>query len=151
MNVRRVVTGLDAEGRAVITGDDETRVAVTYPNIPGLDITRLWTTDTTPPPVDGEDLTLQPWALQPPDGGLNWQIIRRPPNETEPAAQHRTDTLDLVLIMSGEVWLHVGEQAVLLRAGDCVVQRATDHSWRNPGSEPCVMLALMLSTVAERP
>ena len=46
------------------------------------------------------------------------------------------------------MWPYVGDEELHLRAGDTVVQRATDHRWRNRGSEPCVMLALMLSTRA---
>jgi hypothetical protein len=163
MNVRRVVTGFDAEGRSVVTSDDVARVELSFPHLPGFEIVRLWCTDQTPPDLGGADLTLEPWELQPPNGGLNWQIIHRPPDEPDrPASNqpspgagmglglHRTDTLDLILILSGEVWLFVGEQEVHLREGDCVVQRGTDHRWRNRGSVPCVMLALMLSTrVAE--
>jgi mannose-6-phosphate isomerase-like protein (cupin superfamily) len=159
MNVRRVVTGVDAAGRSVIASDDSTRVELRFDHLPGFEITRLWCTGESPPPVSGPDLTLQPWRLQPPDAGLNWQIILRPPDEADGSAttqapagaefgrgQHSTDSLDLILILSGEVWLHVGDEQVLLRAGDTVVQRATDHRWRNRGSVPCVMLALMLST-----
>jgi mannose-6-phosphate isomerase-like protein (cupin superfamily) len=156
VNVRRVVTGVDGEGRSVVCSDDVERVGLTFPHLPGFEITRLWCTDRTPPDQVGEDLTLQPWELQPPDGGLNWQVIHRPPDESEatPTSQgaqlgtseHRTDSLDLILIMAGEVWLYVGEAEVQLRAGDFVVQRGTDHRWRNRGTVPCTMLALMVST-----
>jgi len=159
VNIRRVVTGVNAEGRSVVCSDDVERVALSFPHLPGFEITRLWCTDRTPPDQAGEDLTLQPWELQPPDGGLNWQVIHRPPDEPEPSQttqpsqgsqfgtdQHRTDSLDLILIMAGEVWLYVGETEVHLRAGDVVVQRGTDHRWRNRGSVPCTMLALMVST-----
>jgi mannose-6-phosphate isomerase-like protein (cupin superfamily) len=161
MNVRRVVTGIDAQGRSVVCSDDSARVELHFDHLPGFAITRLWCTDRTPPALDGEDLTLQPWQLQPPDAGLNWQIIERPPESADMPAtqrrgadgrplmgtgQHATDTLDLILILSGEVWLTVGDDEVHLRAGDTVVQRATDHRWRNRGTVPCVMLALMVST-----
>jgi len=161
VNVRRVVTGTDAQGRSVIVSDDVARTELRFAHLPGFEITRLWCTDASPPPLSGEDLTLQPWNLQPPDAGLNWQIIHRPPDEDDGSAtsqpppgaefgrgQHSTDTLDLILILAGEVWLYVGDDEVLLRAGDTVVQRGTDHRWRNRGSDPCVMLALMLSTRA---
>jgi quercetin dioxygenase-like cupin family protein len=161
MKVRRVVTGFDAQGRSVVCSDDTARVELHFDHLPGFEITRLWCTEQTPPDIDGEDLTVQPWELQPPDAGLNWQIIERPPEATDTpttqqrdaggkplmgTGQHATDTLDLILILSGEVWLTVGDDEVHLRAGDTVVQRATDHRWRNRGSVPCVMLALMLST-----
>ncbi len=53
---------------------------------------------------------------------------------------HSTDTIDLNLIVSGEVWLLLDDGLeVLLRAGECVVQNGTRHTWRNRGPEPCVM------------
>ena len=60
---------------------------------------------------------------------------------------HRTETIDLlVVVVSGEVELVLEAETVRLRAGDCVVQRGTWHSWENPGHEPCVIAGLMVAT-----
>ncbi|TDP91858.1 cupin domain-containing protein [Labedaea rhizosphaerae] len=65
----------------------------------------------------------------------------------EPGApgMHRTDSLDYVLVVSGEVTLELddGEQTVLA-AGDVVVQNGTRHAWRNHGTEPCTIVGVAI-------
>ena len=52
---------------------------------------------------------------------------------------HRTPSLDLICLLSGEIWLELDDGEVHLRQGDCIVQNGTRHRWRNRGSEPCLM------------
>ena len=59
---------------------------------------------------------------------------------------HRTETIDLLVVVSGEVDLVLEAETVRLRTGDCIVQRGTWHSWENPGDEPCVIAGLMVAT-----
>ena len=59
---------------------------------------------------------------------------------------HRTDTIDLLVVVSGEVDLVLEAETVRLRSGDCVVQRGTWHAWENVGDEPCVIAGLMVAT-----
>jgi mannose-6-phosphate isomerase-like protein (cupin superfamily) len=60
--------------------------------------------------------------------------------EADNPGMHRTDTVDYIVVLSGEVSLELDDgQTVQLRAGDCVVQNGTRHAWRNTSSEPCVM------------
>ncbi len=60
--------------------------------------------------------------------------------ETDNPGMHRTDTVDYIVVLSGEVSLELDDgQTVQLRAGDCVVQNGTRHAWRNTSSEPCVL------------
>ena len=65
--------------------------------------------------------------------------------EPDDPGMHTTDTIDMEVILSGEVILELddGEER-LLRAGDTVIQNGTRHRWRNPGSEPCVMAIFMV-------
>jgi mannose-6-phosphate isomerase-like protein (cupin superfamily) len=56
---------------------------------------------------------------------------------------HKTDTLDLVLILEGEVWMLLDDQATLLRAGDVIVQRGTYHAWSNRSEQVCRVLVVM--------
>jgi hypothetical protein len=167
VQIRRVVTGVDGNGRSHVTSDDTSRTEVTFPESPGFEITRLWSITDTPPALIGGDPTSGTWSLDPPLAGLNWQIISRPPDrhmrESRPrsgiAGQgpkvdvapripapglHQTDTLDLVMVLSGAIFLTVGGAELQLAAGDCLVQRGAEHAWENRGDEPCVMLAVMV-------
>ena len=58
---------------------------------------------------------------------------------------HRAETVDLLVVVSGEVDLVLEVETVGLRAGDCVVQRGTWRAWGNPGDEPCVVVGLMIA------
>jgi quercetin dioxygenase-like cupin family protein len=65
--------------------------------------------------------------------------------EPDDPGMHTTDTIDLEVILRGEVILELDDGAErLLRAGDTVVQNGTRHRWRNPGPEPALMAVLML-------
>ncbi|MNF15632.1 Cupin domain protein [compost metagenome] len=57
---------------------------------------------------------------------------------------HQTDTLDYIIIISGEIYLIVDEEETLLKAGDIVIQRGTNHAWSNRSDSPCIQLAVLL-------
>jgi len=58
--------------------------------------------------------------------------------EPDHPGMHRTDTVDFIVITSGEVWLELDDGAeVRLQAGDCVVQNGSRHAWRNKSNAPC--------------
>jgi mannose-6-phosphate isomerase-like protein (cupin superfamily) len=59
---------------------------------------------------------------------------------------HLTDTIDLLVVVSGEVDLVLEAETVRLSAGDCIVQRGTWHAWENPTGEPCVIAGVMVAT-----
>lgn len=50
---------------------------------------------------------------------------------------HRTKTVDYGIILSGEVWLVLDREETLVRAGDIVIQRGTNHAWANRSDKPC--------------
>jgi mannose-6-phosphate isomerase-like protein (cupin superfamily) len=53
---------------------------------------------------------------------------------------HTSDTIDYCIVVRGEMTLELDDaQKVHLRQGDCVVQNGTQHRWRNPLPEPCLM------------
>jgi len=62
---------------------------------------------------------------------------------------HRTDTVDCAIVLSGEIYAVLDEDEVLLRAGDCLVQRGTHHAWSNRTQGPCV-IAFVLVAAARR-
>jgi len=71
--------------------------------------------------------------------------------EPEDFGMHTTDTIDYVVVVSGEVWLELDDnQEVCLQAGDFVVQQGTRHAWRNRGDEPCVLAAVMVGAKRSR-
>jgi len=55
------------------------------------------------------------------------------------AGMHQTDTVDIVTVISGEIWMVVEAGETLLRAGDTVIQRGTWHTWRNRSDTPCIV------------
>lgn len=170
MQVRRVVTGHDERGRSVFASDEA--VAPFQPALfAGWGFHALWGADATPAfPDDGSPPPAATYFPGP--GGFRFSFSTIPPAGTvgsqdldEPAAtaevergmpgllaameaedpgMHTTDTVDMEVILSGEVILELDDGAErLLRAGDTVVQNGTRHRWRNPGTEPCVMAIFM--------
>jgi mannose-6-phosphate isomerase-like protein (cupin superfamily) len=144
--VRRVVTGTDASGKAVVLSDGPAPVHIA--NDKGYRMVSIWATDRTPPDAGGEDLSQKPYQLEPPAGGAHFRIVVWPEDD-RPGRVHSTETLDVLYILSGRVVLTVGEgtsaQDVSLSAGDSVVALGNVHAWRNPGPGPCVAVASMLS------
>ncbi len=149
MDIRRVVTGENADGRSTVHRDG---AAPTYapPTTPeGVTVSVLWVGHDAPAnPAEDEDLTAPAWQLGPlPAGGSRWTSIEILPGAVA-RGMHRTDTVDYVQIVSGEIWLVLESGETLLRTGDCLVQRATEHAWDNRSDQPCVMTSVMLSTLA---
>ena len=174
MHVRRLVTGHDASGQAVFAADERVP-ALELELFPGWAFHALWGGDATPtfpddgsrpqvasyfPALDGFRFsfsTIPPESTPPPSGidltAAEVEVERAMPGllghmEPDSPGMHTTDTIDMEVILSGEVILELddGEQR-LLRAGDTVVQNGTRHRWRNPGSEPCVMAIFMLGAL----
>ncbi len=71
-------------------------------------------------------------------GGIEFMEMDNP-------GMHTSDTVDCIVVLSGEVTLELDDgQTVLLKAGDCVVQNGTRHAWRSTSSEPCVVAGTMV-------
>ncbi len=159
--MKRVVTGHDENGLAVITEEGEPATMVELAHIPGTVFYELWRTDTAPAPVDnGADPTVGPLRLSPDPSGTVFRIVDIPPDTeeflTSGAAgmkdafaeigeshastvesksphplMHRTESVDYGIVLEGEVTLIVDRGESLLRPGDVVVQRGTNHAWAN--------------------
>lgn len=61
-----------------------------------------------------------------------------------PKGMHKTDTVDYAIVMSGQIWLVMDEGEVLLKAGDILIQRATNHGWSNRGDSPALVAFALL-------
>lgn len=157
--VRRVVTGPGGSGSGRVVEDGDAPEAVGLAGGPGV-ATLLWLDRWPRSPGVGQGASPGPLALEPPPGGLCWRVVRLPPpppgsevDETwlrmsgdDPArpGSHATDTLDLMVVLDGELVLGLDDGERHLARGDAVVQRGTVHRWRVVGDEPCTYAVAML-------
>jgi hypothetical protein len=176
--IRRVATGNDAAGRAIVTEDVQLPVAEP-PLMPGLGFQFLWHRASAPGLPDSEPSEDQgPYFPLP--GGVRWLVFtvpaerRSPPAGTDLAAagatteamlpglratmepaspgMHRSDTVDFVYVLEGEIVLELDAGVeTTLRAGDTLVQNGTRHAWRNRSGRDCRMLVLMLGAARSVP
>jgi quercetin dioxygenase-like cupin family protein len=125
LNVRRVVTDHDAQGRAVVASDEVCRNAIS--GRPGHQRCDLWS---------GAD-------------GTVFRLVEYQPGVAP--RNHRTETIDYAVVLSGEIDMELAGAVVHLRAGDALVQQGTLHNWVNRGTQPCVIaFVLVAAQPAER-
>jgi mannose-6-phosphate isomerase-like protein (cupin superfamily) len=103
-------------------------------------IDELWVS--TPDNVLGFDPSEIPTTLEPPPGGIRFRVATMPPHSPR---FHITDTVDYVFVLDGDVTLELDDGEVLVHPGDVVVQRRTNHSWRNDNDTPIRVVAVMVS------
>ncbi len=142
LNTRRVVTGHDAEGRAIVTIDDHPTNKIS--NRPGHEAVVVWTTSVTPADLSG-DADGGDWEVSTPPipNGSIFRIIEYAPGVD--SRMHQTDTIDYAVVMSGEIDMGLDDGLeVHLKAGDVLVQRATVHDWINRGDVPCVIAFVLI-------
>lgn len=135
--LRRVVTGLDAEGRSTVIIDGP------VPQFNAMNAALAWCTDTAPADNSGSEDAAVPYAtglLHTP--GSNFAVCQFPAGARE--IMHATDTIDYLVILSGRVTLVLEEGEAELGPGDLVVDRGVVHGWRNPHGEPCVAAVVNL-------
>jgi uncharacterized cupin superfamily protein len=85
--------------------------------------------------------------MSPPDNGTQFGVVEFPPFDAghpAPPLWHRTRTVDYVVVISGEIDLRLEDSTVHLKAGDTVVQQATNHAWVNRGKETCRLLFVLM-------
>lgn len=172
---RRVVTGHDENGVAIIESDKIATHILQRPNRPGVTLTNFWLSHSTPAEYDGDTETCKgDFILHPPQNGSVFRCVEFMPEDPEvlktldgKAAfaemgagdnivqdarhpfMHRTDSLDYAVILCGEIYMLMDneEDDVLLKAGDVVVQRGTNHAWSNRGTEPCVIAFILVDGI----
>ncbi len=141
LNIRRVVTGHDDRGRAKVL-IDETVGNVMSPR-PGALYSVIWSSDGFP--VDN-DIELDPSRNKigtTISNGTVFRIVSFGPGVAP--RNHRTDSIDYAVVMSGEIDMDLDGTIVHLKAGDVLVQRGTIHNWINKASEPCVIAFVLIS------
>ena len=173
---RRIVTGHDAQGRAIIQEDAPPPRVQRVGGEFGPLFYEVWNTRETPalidrasgePPEDGI-------ILAPPKGGTRIRVLDIPPEDSRVHAltpeearahfaevgaaeassytgegsrhafMHRTETIDYGIVLEGEITLIVDEGETVVRAGDIVVQRGTNHGWANRSSRNCRIAFILI-------
>ena len=171
--IRRVVTGHDAQGRAVCIADGYATNILQRPNRPGVTLTNLWQNTRVPTEYDGPTETVDgPFVLHPPKGGVVFRVVEFEPEDPEVLKKldgkaafaemgaahaivenarhpfmHRTDTVDYAIVLRGEITMLLDDSEVHLKAGDVLVQRGTNHAWSNRGTETCLIAFVLVDGV----
>lgn len=168
MRVRRVVTATRPDGSSYFLVDGKAGAVLEQPGR-GLVFHELWVTDGPRASNEGvEDAGARPVEHHPPSGGTRFRIVEfRPDEEQKPvvaavdfdrigashtlvtgasdATLHRNETVDYNIILSGEIYATTDSGEVLLRPGDVLIQRGTNHTWHNRSGRPCVFASVMVS------
>lgn len=140
VQVRRVVTGHDAKGRAVVKIDEIPGNVLS--NRPGATSSVIWTTESFPVSNAGDaDGALRQVGTTLKNGTV-FRVIEFAPGVAP--RNHRTDSIDYAVVVSGEIDMEIEDSVVHLQAGDLLVQRGTIHNWVNRGSGPCVMAFVLI-------
>jgi quercetin dioxygenase-like cupin family protein len=141
LKIRRVVTGHDAAGNAIVTIDEECRNVLS--RRPKHQSCVVWSTGAFPADNSGaEDRGARSVASTDP-GGTIFRIVRYEPGVAP--RNHRTDSIDYAVVISGEIDMVLDGSTVHLKQGDVLVQRGTIHNWVNNGSEPCVIAFVLVA------
>ncbi len=155
--VRRVTTGVNAQGKAVVVADE--RVTGDPRALP------IWSADAAPVMGDPVAPVAQGWW--PPAGGIRVTLSSRKPDGdmTPPATApnqwpdindtagfHASCSADIIIVISGQIWLELDDGVeVELRAGDTLVQNGTRHKWHNHGDAWPIMAVIIVGAVATTP
>ena len=141
INVRRVVTGHDDQGRAKVLIDETVKNVASQR--PGALYSVIWSSEGFPVNNDGDaDPSGKKIGTTISDGTV-FRIVSFGPGVAP--RNHRTDSIDYAVVISGEIDMELDVGKVHLKAGDVLVQRGTIHNWVNTGSQPCVIAFTLVS------
>lgn len=156
--VRRVVTGVNFEGKSEIDWDEPNPHRSVGHGAPGYVITNIWRTARTPAdntaPLTDPWVSDEPLSIGPTETGTVFRILELPPDrdwrfdadgrEIKPLAFHTTKSIDYAIVLSGEIWAVMDASETLLKAGDVLVQRGTRHAWSNRSDAPAVLAFVLI-------
>ena len=144
LQMRRVITGHSDDGRAVVQIDEPVKNVVG--SRPGVTSCVVWSTKGFPVDNDDDNDPTAGTFGTTVEGGTVFRVVRYEPGVVP--RNHRTDSIDYAVVLSGEIDMELDGGEVHLRQGDVLVQRGTIHNWVNRGTQPCVMAFVL---VAARP
>ncbi len=141
VKVRRVVTGHDAKGRALVKIDEIAKNVIS--SRPGASSCVVWTTEGFPVDNSGDEDTSGRPVGTTLKNGVVFRIVEFSPGVAP--RNHRTDSIDCAVVMSGEIDMELDDgRSVHLKAGDVLVQRGTIHNWVNRGTAPCQIAFVLI-------
>ena len=138
--VRRVVTGHDANGKATVLIDE---VAPSRSMREGVSATVAWTSEGFPVSNNGDGDEGGRKTGTTHANGTVFRIIEFAPGNGQ--RNHRTDSIDYAVVVSGEIEMEMDGVETHLKAGDVIVQRGTIHNWINRGTGPCVIAFVLIA------
>jgi quercetin dioxygenase-like cupin family protein len=141
LQIRRVVTGHDAQGRAKVLIDEQVKNVIS--NRPGATSSVIWSSDSLPVNNDSSDDPSGKSIGTTLKNGSVFRVVRFDPDVSP--RNHRTDSIDYAVVISGEIDMSLDDETVHLKAGDVLVQRGTLHNWVNNGKEPCIIAFALIS------
>jgi len=142
LKIRRVVTGHDNEGHAQVLIDEQ--VSNVISSRPGADSSVIWSSTGFPVNNDGDHDPAGKKIGTTLDSGTVFRIVSFGPGVSP--RNHRTDSIDYAVVISGEIDMELDVGSVHLKAGDVLVQRGTIHNWVNKGTAPCVIAFTLVSS-----
>jgi mannose-6-phosphate isomerase-like protein (cupin superfamily) len=176
--IRRIITGHDAKGRSTIVSDAASPHVMTMPGADDFACTDLWKTFRAPADnSSAEDACKAPITLAPPPTGSVFRVVQFPPDRhyldtwkredafaamgdsgakavagtaERHAGMHKTDSTDYAIVIEGEIFAVLDETETLMRAGDVLIQRGTNHSWSNRSNAPCLVAFVLIDAAAVR-
>ncbi|MFL6795985.1 MAG: cupin domain-containing protein, partial [Xanthobacteraceae bacterium] len=167
-DIRRVVTTIGPSNKAVVLSDSRLTLATSTNRPPSAN---LWATTTAPADYSfKQDAAEKASGISPPDNGTVFRVVEFPPLTPQIEAKmepellmkvvgdhapkrgipvthplmHRTRTIDYAVVLSGEIDMMLDDSTVHVKAGDVVVQQATNHAWINRSNEPCRILFVLM-------
>jgi mannose-6-phosphate isomerase-like protein (cupin superfamily) len=181
--VRRIVTGHDTQGRAVIQQDASVTRVQRIGGEHGPLFYEVWNTRATPAPIDAASGEPPEEGIQlaPPRGGTRIRVLDIPPDDASfgslspeqikahfaevgaadapqqsgaaarHAFMHRTETVDYGIVLEGELTLIMDVGETVVRAGDIVIQRGTNHGWANRSGRHCRIAFILIDGRYETP
>lgn len=167
--VRRLVTGHDENGKSKFLSDGDAPAVLVMEKMGDLTVTDLWETYETPASNAGDqDNTERPVHLEPGPNGTIFRIVEFPPDsawkhdeasgaeafdalqashaadgEHSDPGMHKTNTVDYALVLEGEIWAVMDTDERLMKAGDVLVQRGTNHAWANRTEQNCRVMFVL--------
>jgi quercetin dioxygenase-like cupin family protein len=142
--IRRVITGHSGNNVAKVIR--EGAAANTKTPRAGVASTLMWCTDAMPADIgigaDVEDMGARILGTAPPPNGSRFIVMEFAPGIA--SEMHRTETIDYIAVLEGEIDMDMDDSSVKLRAGDVMVQRGTNHAWVNRGSAPARLAIVLL-------
>jgi quercetin dioxygenase-like cupin family protein len=141
LQIRRVVTGHDRDGRAIVAIDEIASNVIS--RRPQHASCVIWSTGTFPSDnSDALDGGARAVATTDPNGSV-FRLVEYGPGVTP--RNHRTESVDYAVVLSGEIDMEIDGATVHLRQGDVLVQRGTIHNWNNRGTVPCVIAFVLIA------